>query len=89
MLGGVVYAPVRAMAAAVGAPLTVEGKTILVGEPGSSQSPMEDKVLGNETLEWTNRINHLRGVINRCEVNIAVITSYSIHYTKLYEGQHG
>ncbi|MCM3042917.1 hypothetical protein M3201_24975 [Paenibacillus motobuensis] len=72
VLGGIVYAPVRAMAAAVGAPLTVEGKTIFLGEPGSSQNPTEVKVLSNETLEWTNRINHLRGVINKCEVNIAV-----------------
>lgn len=72
VLGGIVYAPVRAMAATFGVPLTVEGKTVLVGEPTDSQSPMEDNVFVDETLEWTNRINHLRGVISSCEVNIAL-----------------
>lgn len=72
VIGGIVYAPVRAMAAAVGAPLTVKGKTIFVGEPAISQSQTEAKVLSKEVLEWTNRINHLRGVINKCEVNIEV-----------------
>lgn len=72
VIGGNVYAPVRAMAVAVGAPLTVEGKTIFVGEPGISKSQTEAKVLSQEALEWTNRINHLRGVINKCEVNLEV-----------------
>lgn len=63
IINGSAYVPVRSMAVATGTELTVEGKTIILGEP-------EGNALSDEALKWTNKSQKIKGDVSSWRILI-------------------